>query len=307
MNCKNCREKPVFLISENNQRLCKRHFIEYFEKKVWRTIKNFKLIGKKEKIVVALSGGKDSTTVLYLLNKISKQNKKINVEALLIDEGIKGYRNKTIIDAKRFCRKNKIKLHIVSFKKEFGKNLDEIVRKFKNPCTICGILRRELLNRYAKRLGATAIATGHNLDDECQSILMNQMKNDIKRSARLGPKSGIMEIDSFVKRIKPLYFMKEKEIMAYSYLIGISPSFNECPYTEDSFRAEIRNILNEIEARHPGTKNSIINSFLEILPELKKRYDEKMKFCKYCENPVSEKREVCNACELIKKIKDNYF
>lgn len=304
MGCRNCIKKPVFIISENRRKLCKRHFIEYFERKVWRTIKNFGLLRKKENVLVALSGGKDSTTALYLLNKISNKNKKINVEAILIDEGIKGYRDKTIRDARKFCRKHKIKLHIFSFKKAFRKNLDELVKKFKNPCTLCGVLRRYLLNKYAKKIGATIIATGHNLDDEAQSILMNQMKRDVKRSARLGVKSGITTLNSFVQRIKPLYFMKEREITAYCYLMRFPVTFNECPYSKYSFRAKIRDMLNELESKYPGIKQSIIKSFLEILPELKKRYDEKIIYCKKCnDNPVSVKRDVCNVCELIERIK----
>ncbi len=234
--------------------------------------------------------------------KVEKENKKINVEAILIDEGIKGYRDKTIKDAKRFCKKNKIKLHIFSFKKEFGKNLDDLVKKYKNPCTLCGVLRRHLLNKYAKKLDATIIATGHNLDDEAQSILMNQMKNDIKRSARLGVKAGINALDSFVQRIKPLYFMKEKEITAYCYLMKFPVTFNECPYSKYSFRAKIRDFLNELESKYPGIKQSIVKSFLEILPELKKRHYEKIRHCKKCDNPVSGKREICNVCGLIERI-----
>ena len=117
MKC--CNEKPIIVLSAN-EKLCKKHFINYFENKVFKTIRQFDLIGKKENLGVAISGGKDSLTLLHIFNKLSKQNPKIKLTAILIDEGIKGYRDKTIKTAKKFCSKNKIKLKIYSFKNEFG-------------------------------------------------------------------------------------------------------------------------------------------------------------------------------------------
>ena len=110
-NC--CSKNPVIKLPAG-ERLCKSHFTKYFEGKVFRTIRQFNLIGKKERIVAALSGGKDSLTLLHILNKLSKQNPRIKVEAITIDEGIKGYREKTLKTAKKFCKKNKIKLNLFS-------------------------------------------------------------------------------------------------------------------------------------------------------------------------------------------------
>src|SRR3989338_11249671 len=100
MNC--CSEKPIICL-EAGQKLCRGHFIEYFEGKVLKTIRQFDLIGKEESLGVALSGGKDSLTLLHILNKLSRQNPKIKLIAISIDEGIEGYRNKTLQAAKKFC------------------------------------------------------------------------------------------------------------------------------------------------------------------------------------------------------------
>ena len=190
MNC--CNEKPVIGLY-SGEKLCKSHFTEYFENKVLKTIRQFELIDKEENFGIALSGGKDSLTVLYIFNKLSKQNPRIKINAIAIDEGIVGYRDKTLETAKKFCEKNNIKLHIFSYKEEFGLTLDEMLKILDvRPCTICGIFRRYLLNKKSKELKLTKLATGHNLDDECQSILMNQLKNNIQASARLGPKVGLI-------------------------------------------------------------------------------------------------------------------
>ena len=266
MSC--CSQKPIIELSAR-EKLCKAHFIEYFEGKVFKTIRQFDLIGRKEHLGVALSGGKDSLTLLHLLSKLSKQNPKIKLTAIAINEGIHGYRDKTLITAGKFCEKNKVPLHVYSYEDEFGMPLDNMLKALDvKPCTICGIFRRYLLNKKSRELGFTKLATGHNLDDEAQSIVMNQFKNSIQASARLGPKSGISDAGNknFVQRIKPLYLCTEKEVAIYAFVNNLLDDFNECPNVAESYRARVRDMLNDFENENPGTKHAIINSFLQVLP-----------------------------------------
>ena len=301
LNC--CNEKPVISIY-SGEKLCKNHFTEYFENKVFKTIRQFDLLDKEEDIGVALSGGKDSLTILSILNKLSKENPKIKISAIAIDEGIAGYRDKTLITAKEFCDKNKIEFHIFSYKEEFGLTLDEMLKILNvKPCTICGIFRRYLLNKKSRELKLTKLATGHNLDDECQSILMNQMRNDLRASARLGPKAGLIQNNKFVQRIKPLYLCTEKEVTTYAFLNGLLDNFNECPNAVHSFRAQVRDTLNNLENKFPGTKYSIVNSFLQTLSYLKEKFkDGEIKTCKNCGEPSSN--DICNACVYSEKLKN---
>ena len=301
INC--CNAKPVIALPAG-EKLCKNHFIDYFEGKVFNTIRKFELLGKEENLGVALSGGKDSLTVLNILNKLSKQNPKIKINAVAIDEGIEGYRDKTLETAKKFCNENNIKLNIFSYKEEFGLTLDEMLNILNvKPCTICGIFRRYLLNKKSRELKLTKLATGHNLDDECQSILMNQMRNDNKSSARLGPKAGLIQNDKFVQRIKPLYLCTEKEVTTYAFINGLLDNFNECPNAVHSFRAQVRDTLNDLENKFPGTKYSIVNSFLQILPFLREQFkDGTIKSCSNCQEPSAN--DVCNACVYLEKLKN---
>lgn len=302
MKCTKCDLKAVY--SGQGQNFCKNHFLNYFENKVFRTITNYELFKKGDNVCVATSGGKDSLSVLYMTMLYCR---KYNIEffALAIDEGISGYRDKTLDDLRDFCKKYDIKLEVVSFKDRFGDTLDNIrdkgIEKNKKPCTVCGIFRRTLLNREAKRLNATKLATGHNLDDESQSLLMNILLGNMSHNASLGPITGLNQNDKFVPRVKPLYFISEKESRLFALLKNFKVDFAECPNINLSFRAVVRDELNTIESKIPGAKNSIVNSFLEIMPLLKDHYKQKkssnnFRYCNKCGDACSS--DICNACKL---------
>ena len=305
MSCKKCETTPIYKLL-NGEKLCKLCFIKYFENKVFKTIRKFNLLKLNDKIVVAVSGGKDSITVLYLIHKyLKKKNLEKNITALAIDEGIKDYREHTLKFLKEFCKELDVKLHIETYKKQFGKTLDESVKTLKkdtniSPCNICGTFRRQALNIGARKLKATKLVTGHNLDDESQSILLNIFKNNFKILARLGPDNGVIENNKFIPRIKPLYLCTEKEVRLYTILKGFDVGYDECPYAKGSFRAQIGDILNTLEDEHKGVKNSVVNFYLETRESLANKYINEhgttITFCSLCHEPSQKK--VCNTCEL---------
>lgn len=271
--------------------LCQHHFVKNFEKKVYSTIQKYSLISANDRIVVGASGGKDSTTLLYLLSQRFS-----HVTALAIDEGIKGYRDHSLEFLKVFCNKHHIKLRILSYRDYFGADLDEILKKISiKPCAICGVFRRYLLNIGSR--GADVVAVGHNLDDECQAILMNLLKNQLPLLSRMGPKSGAEHRDGFVQRVKPLYFCSEKEVMTYSYVMGFCSTFDECPNARQSFRADVRDCLNELERDRAGFKQSLARWYLRILPRLQKSVARiPLSRCHQCGEIAEQK--VCRACEF---------
>jgi uncharacterized protein (TIGR00269 family) len=182
--------------------------------------------------------------------------------------------------------------------------MDEAVKKLKvMPCSLCGILRRYLLNKYSRKLKADKLVTGHNLDDEAQTILMNQFRRNIETSARLGPITGVVKDPLFVRRVKPLYFLTEEETTLYAELKKFPFRKKYCPYAGTSYRNSVKKFLNDFEKKYPGTKHSIVNSFLEILPLLKQKYKttKRISACKKCKEPCSG--EICQVCETLEKIK----
>nr|MCK4930052.1 TIGR00269 family protein [Nanoarchaeota archaeon] len=282
--------------------LCREHFKDYFEKKVKRIIKKFDLFSRKDKIGVAVSGGKDSTSVLYILNKLGYA-----IEAVTVDAVIGNYTKKNLENIRKVCKKYKIKLHEISFRKEFGMSLcfiksvaHEKGLKYSS-CFICGILRRYLLNKHAKKLKFDCLATGHNLDDEAQSFIMNVFRNDLILARRQGPVSGYIVSKAFVKRVKPLYLCSEKETTAYSKLMKFPVNYNPCPCCVGAYRREYREMLDKFEKKHPSVKYNIIQFFLRTIYKMKKVEDIKVNACAYCGEPCA--KDVCKRCEILIALK----
>ena len=310
--CEKCGAKTALTLPYGPHYFCEKHFTAFFENRFKKTVRKYKLIKPKEKILVALSGGKDSVVLLHLLHKyFSKTN---TLEALTIDEGVKGYRDKAIKTAEENCRKLGIKCTVVSFKKEFGITNDKLMplimenKKMGGTCSFCGTLRRNIMNKYAKKMLADKLATGHNLDDEVQSFVMNVFNNDFERMKRMSASAGIITHKGFVKRIKPLYETPEKEIIAYAAIKEIKHHSQECcPYSWTAKRNEYREMLNSFENRFPGTLYSILRfneNLLLFVREEKKEIEsaaQKLKECKNCSEPTE--KELCKACEMICKIK----
>lgn len=251
MKCLHCSGRAVIV----DPCLCSSHFISYFEKKVLSTIRTYDLLSKEEKICVAVSGGKDSVSLLFLLRKYFP-----HVSAAAVDEGIAGYRESTLAHVRKKCAEWKVKLDVVSFRASAGKTLDEFMEVDVHPCTVCGKLRREILNVMAK--DADVLALGHNLDDEAQTVLMNLFAFKPDLAEVQFPVS--QKRDRFVRRVKPFCMMREKEVMLYAVLNDLAPPFVECPYMHDSFRNDVRDALNEYELSYPGSKKNIFNRHLSV-------------------------------------------
>ncbi|MCX8194887.1 MAG: TIGR00269 family protein [Candidatus Micrarchaeota archaeon] len=303
--CSKCGKRAAISLYYMGADLCQSHFTQFFESRVLRTVRHYRMLKKGERIAVALSGGKDSTVMLHMLHKISK-SLPIKLFAITIDEGIAGYRNKTLEVAKRECRKLKVPLKVASFRREFGNTLDFLLKKkgAERSCSFCGVMRRYLLNKLARKMGADKIAIGHNADDVAQTVLMNYMRNEPERLARFGPLSGAVEDELFITRIKPLFLTPERDIAAYAVMKGIEIAFAECPYAHSAFRQSVREMLNKFEERYPGTKLRVVRAFLEQQKMLQEAFrgkvekqGEKIGRCAICGEPSS--KEACSLCVLL--------
>ena len=304
--CGSCQKKAVISLPYGPHSFCAEHFLYFFEKRFRKTIRLNSLVKHGEKIAVAYSGGKDSTAALYLLSRIFSKTNEIN--AIIVDEGIPGYRDKAVKIAVENCGEWSIPFELVSLEEETGFRMVDVMKKLKrsketlgSSCSYCGVLRRQLLNRKAVELKAQKLATGHNLDDEVQSIVMNFFDNKLDQFARLGP---IVESNSksFVPRIKPLCETPEADIKAFVKLAGLNHfSKKACPLRHEAKRSYYRKILDNTEGEFPGTKYSILRFFQRTKPLLAKQFRAaELKECKKCGEPSSQ--GICRACQQLQKL-----
>ena len=257
--------------------------------------------------MVAVSGGKDSVTLLHILSKIEKPFPDVVLCAGTVDEGIREYRDEALRIAEGNCRKLGVEHVVTSFKELFGYGLDEIVELIRKkgesgltPCSYCGVLRRKALNTLAREAGVDKLVIAHSIDDETQTMLLNVVHGDPMRIVRSKPVLDVVH-PKFVPRVKPLCMVPEKEIVLYAYLKGIKFQSIPCPYAQTALRNDIRTMLNRMEHKHAGTLFTIFNSIEKIRPALEASAEEvKLQDCKRCGEPTVG--DICRACQMLQDI-----
>ncbi len=290
-------KKAVVFLPHHRLALCKDHFISWFEKRVEKTIKQFRMFSKKDRILVAVSGGKDSLALWNALTKLGYE-----ADGFYIDLGIDQYSTDSKKLALSFSERIGRKLHIISLKEEVA-SIPEINKATNRPaCSACGTLKRYYMNKHARELGYNIIATGHNLDDEAAVLFGNTLHWDINYLKRQYP--VLREENGFIRKVKPLCKITEKESALYAFFNNIEYIEYECPFSEGASSIEYKEILSKLEEKHPGTKLQFYTNFLErmypILKEHEKRQSEEIKVCKVCGEPSFS--EICSVCKLREKV-----
>jgi uncharacterized protein (TIGR00269 family) len=297
IKCKKCNHEAIIFQKYSGMHLCKKHFVEDVERKIKLTIRKGYSIQKNDLIAVALSGGKDSSVALYVMHKILGNRPDIEIVAISVDEGIHGYRSNSLELAKNLTKTLGIRHIIRSFKEAHGVTMDELAAsdREKGTCSYCGVLRKNILNKAAREIGATKLVTGHNLDDEAQTILLNHFRGDVERMVRLAPP---VAIEGLILRAKPLRNIPEKEVALYALVNSLPVDFSECPYAGEALRGEVRELLNNFETRHPGTKYSLLRGFDKLAGALGKELPPaRIEKCRICGETCTE--DICQACKLL--------
>jgi len=296
--CKLCKRRAVIYMHQHRLALCGDCYVVWFLKQVRRSISEMKMLSKGERVLVAVSGGKDSLSLWHALSRLGYET-----EGLYIDLGIgfDDYSEKSKECAIEFARTLSRPLHIVSVKETVGKPIPALVRgSERSPCSVCGLVKRYIMNRFAVEQGFDALATGHNLDDEVATLLSNALHWQVGYLARQSP--ILPERDGFVRRIKPLYRFTEKETAVYAIINGIKYIEDECPYSTDATTIFLKGILNQIEERMPGSKLQFYGNFLSrarALFEREQAQKVNLRPCSICSMPSAE--EVCAFCRTIER------
>ena len=307
--CSLCGKSADIFRDHSGQFMCNDCFIKSIEKIISRTISKYKMLNPSDSIIVGLSGGKDSIALLYNLLLIQEEtyNSKKPI-ALSINEGIEGYRDESIKIAAEFCKNHKIEHHIISFKDEFGYSLNDIVDQMKNSnqslyaCNYCATIRRRLLNDYAKKLGASKLALGHNLTDFAETFLMNILYKRIELIGNQYPQKKEPKTlrTYFIKKIYPLMRIPENEIQLYMDLRELNYYSKHCPYRDKDpiLRKRVLHFIEETKKVSPEIEFNLFSSFLDLSELL---YHKKTKnsfgLCQKCGYPSGSKK-LCRYCAL---------
>jgi len=302
----------VFYQRHTGKKLCKECFFEDVLQRVKKEVERHRMFSQNDKLLLALSGGKDSFVLLDVLVQIHSPSKMV---ALSIIEGIRGYNRPQDIERLRsIVRSYGIDHFVVSAKQYLGYSVDDFAEAQLKlygklripPCTYCGLARRRIMNVFAREIGASRVVTAHNLDDEAQTYIMNLLRGDPARIVQVHPQAPLLS-RLFIRRVKPLRKIYEYETAAYAYLKGFRFQEVECPYLDmrPTLRARIRRFLYELEANSPGALLKLVEFLDTILePYVKKLKLPELPRCKRCGEPTSYGRDLCKLCELIEIVEN---
>ncbi len=305
VKCTACRRSEAFYTRPySGEILCRKCFTESIEQKVRVTIGKYRMFEIDDRIAVAVSGGKDSVSLLHILSRIERDFTMSSLCAITVDEGIQGYRDEAVKIASENCVRLRVEHIIVSFRDLYGYTMDEITRRTRDdeltPCAYCGVLRRRALNIAARKAGVTKLAMAHNLDDETQTFLLNLVHGDPLRIARTGPVSDFKK-PGFPQRVKPLCEVLEREVVLYAYVKDIFFQEMPCPYAGEALRNDVRKTLNRLEERHPGIKYTVYSSMEKIREAMRQTVKETpLRNCKSCGEPTIG--EICQTCQMLQTI-----
>jgi tRNA-5-methyluridine54 2-sulfurtransferase len=305
MKCRKCGEKASVNMRQHKLALCKEHYLEWVPEQTERFIKKYEMFTRDEKILVAVSGGKDSLALWDILVRLGYQADGMYI-GLGIDGGI-GYSDESHRLSQKFADEHNLKLHVVDMEKEYGQPIPMLAtishRGKGKPCAVCGLAKRHEMNRIARDLGYDVLATGHNLDDEAAVLFGNTLIWEGEYLLRQGP--VLPGREGLARKVKPLCRFYEREMTAYSIARGIEYIYDECPFAEGSQSIYYKELLNQLETARPGAKLTFYLRFLEARKSGEVFVEKNVEAahlhpCPKCGQPTSTD-DFCSFCRLIEK------
>jgi len=265
MRCRKCTEVAVINMRQHKLALCGAHFIEWVHGRTERFIGKRRMFDPADRVLVAVSGGKDSLSLWDILLSLGYR-----VDGLYIDLGIDGevgYSHKSRLHIEKFIRdfQPEAKLHVLDVKGTYGESIPAVARTTRRgrekPCSVCGLVKRHEMNRIAYELGYEILATGHNLDDEAAVLFGNTLRWNAEYLVRQAP---VMPSDGMglARKVKPLFRFYEREMAAYALVRGISYIEDECPFSVGATSLYYKGLLNQMERDCAGAKLNFYLNFL---------------------------------------------
>ena len=298
MKCRRCREPAVIEVRRHNASFCAPCFVVHCREQVRRALDDHAMVEAAERVLVAVSGGKDSLALWDLLLELG-----VEADGLYVGLGIGSYSDESAASARRFASGRGVRLQEVDLGEQYGFDVPTASSAtHRPPCSACGLSKRHLFNKAALDGGYDVVATGHNLDDEAAVLLGNVLRWDTEYLGRQLPVLPARR--GFVRKVKPLVRLAERETAAYCVVRGIDYVVDECPNAVGNRHLGYKEALNAIEDRSPGTKQAFYGGFLDrashlFTPEASARKDG-LGSCSSCGAPTTG--EVCAFCRLVQRV-----
>ncbi len=295
MKCRVCRGPAVIDVRRHNAAFCPEHFVVHCREQVARAMRDHTMFGPDDRILVAVSGGKDSLGLWDLLGELG-----YTADGLYLGLGIGEYSDESGRYARAYAEQRGLTLHEVDLGRDFGLTVpDAASATHRVPCSACGLSKRHLFNQFAVEHGYDVVATGHNLDDEAAVLLGNVLRWETEYLARQQP---VLEArPGFARKVKPLVRLGEREMAAYCVVARIDYQVEECPMAAGNRHLHYKELLNALEERSPGTKAAFLHGFVErghprFVDDGGCEPTEPLGRCRECGAPTPG--EVCAFCRL---------
>ena len=300
--CDRCNAKTAYHRVYSGESLCTKCFSRSLQEKVAKTMSKYSMIKHGDRIAVAVSGGKDSLSLLHIMNMLCEKHGS-TLCAVTIDEGIEGYRDESLDIVRKFASELNVEHKILSYRELYGVSLEDSLQLRKqrkmSSCAICGTFRRRAIDIGGEKVGANVIATAHNLDDVLQTFMINILSGDVERIGWTYPEP--VEYADGLRKIKPFTEIYEHEIAFYALINEIPFQAEECPHMNEGIRTEIRDFLNKLEKEHAGIKYNAYNTMVKVAKRLKDSADKEHNRCVLCGRDSTN--EICSVCSMIMILK----
>lgn len=281
--------------------LCENCFVKFVERKVVRTINEYQMIEKNDKVLVAISGGKDSAALLHLIKKVVPE---AEVVCLHIDLGIARFSEECRRKAEELAKFEGVELTIVDLESFLGFRLSELASRYRKICSLCGLVRRYILNYYGLSCAATKIATGHNLDDAVAILWDFYVGGDLLGALKFQPVTKLVHPKA-LPRVKPLIGLTDFELKVYADIEALPYTSIQCSFGRDSKLNRRKRLIELIESEYPAFKHTFFKSHVKrispLVSSLPTPRPTEWKSCSKCGMP--SKGIVCSICRVKESLK----
>jgi uncharacterized protein (TIGR00269 family) len=295
--CRVCKAPAVIDLPRHNAKFCAEHLQQLCRRQMAKAIHDFDMLSMDDRILVAVSGGKDSLAVWDMLIDAGYR-----ADGLYVGLGIGDYSDDSAGYVRRFADERGLQLQTIDLRDDYGYDIPTASKATgRVPCSACGLSKRRLFDQAALDGGYDVVVTGHNLDDEAAVLFGNTLRWDVEYLARQLP--VLQAADGFPKKVKPLVRLTEREMAAWCLVRGIDYVVEECPIAAGNRHLSYKESLNAVEATSPGSKAAFYLGFLERMAPLLAGNSAAavgaLNRCERCGSPTTG--EVCAFCRLVEK------